>query len=70
VRKHMRLYTSSQIATLTGLARVTINKYAASGRVGQKVGRDWVFTEEDLSTVLLQSETNGTVRENEGTATQ
>lgn len=47
----MRLYTSAEVARLTGRKRTTILALAQRYPLGTKVGRDWVFTEEDLEKI-------------------
>lgn len=42
------MYTTIEIARMTGLHTNTIRKRARSRGIGQKVGRDYVFTEEEV----------------------
>ena len=44
----MKLYNKDQAAELLGIAPNSMREYARKYAVGQKVGRDWVFTDEDI----------------------
>lgn len=45
------LYSTSQIAQMTGKAHVTIRKLVREHKLGSKVGAFWVLTEEELETL-------------------
>lgn len=47
----MKQYTSAEMAQLTGKAARTVRKAAEAGGIGQKVGRDWVFTDADIAKI-------------------
>lgn len=42
------LLTSAEVAQVTGRARVTIQSLARRRKLGRKVGRDWLFTWDDV----------------------
>ena len=46
-----KMYNSAELAELTGRKPVTIRKLAAEYGLGQKVGRDWVFTDQDIEKI-------------------
>lgn len=45
----MKQYTSAEVAEIIGKAAVTVRVAAARHGIGQKIGRDWVFTDEDVA---------------------
>ena len=46
----MKQYTATQVGEIIGKASVTVRVVAArNGGIGQKIGRDWVFTDEDIA---------------------
>ena len=46
----MKQYTATQVGEIIGKASVTVRVVAArNGGIGQKSGRDWVFTDEDIA---------------------
>ena len=48
-----KFYTVNDIAQMTQLSTRTIRRYLSSGTLnGQKIGRQWRFTEADLATFL------------------
>lgn len=48
-----KLYTVNDIATMTRLSTRTIRRYLSNGELsGQKIGRQWRFTQSDLESFL------------------
>lgn len=45
----MQQYTSAEMAQKIGKAAVTVRVLAAKDGIGKKIGRDWVFTDEDVT---------------------
>jgi hypothetical protein len=45
------LYNSSQVAERTNRTTRTIQALAKNRGIGQKIGRDWLFTEEDVAQI-------------------
>jgi hypothetical protein len=43
-----KLYNSEEAGQLTGRKAVTVRQLAKDHGIGQHVGRDWVFTQEDI----------------------
>jgi hypothetical protein len=43
------LHTTRQVADALGLSVQRVKQLAVSLEVGQKVGRDWVFTDADIA---------------------
>lgn len=43
------LYSLRQAADKLGLSRRRVQDFALEGRIGQRVGRHWVFTGEELA---------------------
>jgi hypothetical protein len=43
-----RLYNSTEAGKLTGRAAVTVRQLAKTHNIGRLIGRDWVFTEDDI----------------------
>ena len=48
-----KLYNSTQAGELTGRAAVTVRQLAKTHGIGTRIGRDWIFTEDDIK--LLRS---------------
>lgn len=47
--KNMKTYTTREVAEKTGKTLQAISRYAQTHPgIGQKFGRDWIFTEEDV----------------------
>lgn len=46
-----KLYNSAQVAELTGRVQDAVNLIARRHGIGVKVGRDWVFTAEDVEAI-------------------
>ena len=44
------LYTLAQAADLANLQAVTLRKHCLAGRIGRKLGSQWVLTDEDIAT--------------------
>ncbi len=42
------IYTCKDVALMCGLAVASVRQYATRYRVGEKLGRDWVFTLEHV----------------------
>lgn len=43
-----KLYSTAEAAAATGKAVQTIRQLAKSHSIGQRIGRDWVFTQDDI----------------------
>lgn len=48
VREGVRLYTVEQAAEELGISEQRVRQLCAAGRMGQRVGRDWVITQDDI----------------------
>jgi transposase len=44
----MKLFTTTQVAEMTGIKRRSVTLAANRYGVGTKMGRDWLFTAEDI----------------------
>ncbi len=55
------LYTSKQVAAMTGRADITIRKLAARKGIGTQVGQTWVFTDDDVERIRRIDPRGGTV---------
>lgn len=42
------LYTADEVAEKLGLTGRTVRNRAAKNKIGQKFGRDWMFTQSDI----------------------
>ena len=52
------LYTADEVAENLGLTARTVRNRAAKNKIGQKFGRDWVFTQSDIEK-LKETPTSG-----------
>jgi excisionase family DNA binding protein len=43
-----KFYNTKEAATLLGLSPVHVRTLCEQGRLGSKVGRDWIITQEEL----------------------
>jgi len=46
--------TTAEAADYLGLSEVRIRQLANAERIGQKIGRDWLFTQEELDAFANQ----------------
>jgi hypothetical protein len=44
----VKLYTSKEVAAMLGKSRVSILKLSERYGIGAKIGRDWVYTDEEV----------------------
>ena len=58
----MEYYTLSQAAELANLQAVTLRKYCIAGKIGRKLGNQWVLTREDIETVRAMNHRPGRPR--------
>ena len=50
----MTLYTTAQVAERLGLSRRRVLALALSRGLGRKLGRDWIFDEEDIEGMQIR----------------
>ena len=43
-----KLYTTAEAAEMTGRKPVTVRQLAATHGIGRRIGRDWVFDDNDI----------------------
>ena len=55
------LYTTSEAADRLGITPGRLRQLARSGGYGQRFGRDWIFTADDLQTLERRKTTRGRV---------
>lgn len=48
-----RLYTLREASELAFLQPVTLRKHCLAGRIGRKLGTQWVLTDDDIETARL-----------------
>mgnify|MGYP000882152541 FL=1 len=53
------LYTTQQAADALGLTTGRVRQIARSLRIGQRIGRDWVFTEDDIERIRQRNKKQG-----------
>ena len=58
-RATVSLFTLSEAADLANVPLVTLRRYCRVGRIGQKVGNQWVLTRADIDTALSLSHRPG-----------
>jgi excisionase family DNA binding protein len=46
-----KLYSTAEAAKILGISVIRVQKLAQEGRMGRKIGRDWVFNDDDLEAV-------------------
>jgi hypothetical protein len=51
VEASVKLYTTNEVAALTGRSRQAVAKLAKERVIGAKLGRDWFFTETDIAAI-------------------
>jgi excisionase family DNA binding protein len=54
-----KLLTTAEAADRLGLSEVRIRQLCNDGRLGRKVGRDWLFSEEELTAFLATDRPTG-----------
>ena len=47
----MKIYSTDEVAKILELSSSRIRKAAAALKIGQKVGRGWIFTPEDIEKI-------------------
>lgn len=55
----MKLLTSTQVAAELGVNDSRIRQLARQKQIGQKLGRDWVFTPEEVEKLRTRKTTPG-----------
>ena len=50
-----RIYTSDEAAAELGITRRRVLQLAESRNVGRKLGRDWVFTPDDVDAMRVRT---------------
>ena len=58
----MKLYTAKEVAEKLDLSSDSMRHYAVRYNVGTKVGRDWLFTAEDIKTIKKHKGKSGRPR--------
>lgn len=59
------LYTSQQVAEMTGRKRITILGLRKRHNLGRRYGRQWLFTPADVAHILAVNPTGGRPRKGE-----
>jgi hypothetical protein len=60
----MRVYNTKEVAKMTNRSGIGIRKIAARyAEIGAKVGRDWVFTDEDVKNIMMLDRRGGRGRD-------
>jgi excisionase family DNA binding protein len=54
-----KLLTTAEAADRLGISEVRIRQLCQDGRLGRKIGRDWLFTAEEVESFRRQSRPTG-----------
>lgn len=49
-----KLLTVEEVSKRLGIAKTVVRYHAQQGHVGRKVGRDWVFSEDELPRLIAR----------------
>lgn len=60
------LLTVADVARELGITQVTVRRYCLEGRLGRKVGRQWLVTRQQLDAFKAQRRPPGRPRKEEG----
>ena len=47
-----KLLTTTEAAAVLGISEIRVRQLCQDGRLGQKIGRDWLFTQAELDEFL------------------
>jgi predicted site-specific integrase-resolvase len=48
----MKIYNSREVSEKTGVTMRTLQRWSKSGKIGTRLGREYMYTDEDLETIM------------------